>query len=52
MSCNKINYYVSQIQTSSVYPYTYQRVTIPNGQPLFREQRRRYTSAQTLRFTD
>lgn len=49
INCTRIPNYVSQIKTSQVYPYTYQRTQIPNGQPLFREQRRRYTTATTLR---
>lgn len=49
VNCSKTQYYVTQIQTSKVYPYTYQRTQIPNNQPLFIEQRRRYTTAQTLR---
>lgn len=49
MNCTKINYYVTQIKTSTVYPYTYQRTKIPIGQPLFIEQRRRYTTAESLR---
>lgn len=49
VNCTKIHNYVSQITTSTVYPYTYQRTKIPNGQPLFIEQRRRYTTANTLR---
>ena len=52
INCSRLTYYVSQIKTSEVYPYTYQRTSLPNGQPLFREHRRRYTSAQTLRFTN
>lgn len=52
INCTKINYYVTQIQTSKVYPFTYTRTEIPIGQPLFIKQRRRHKTTQSLRNTN
>lgn len=52
VNCSKTQFYVTQIKTSTVYPFTYSRTQIPTGQPLFIKQRRRHKTTQSLRNTN